>query len=274
MNKGSENNERDYYLSAEEYSTLDPDEVKEWAPLSKKYERIPIWCIVALSFAAFCGILYLLFCLSPAFADFFNLYVSGTVRMVFAKVTGILPFSVSEACLILIPIFLFLIIRYIWKYRCNTGKSTLVTIVCILSVVSLFFSQFVVCFSAGYRGRGLDDKLGFEVEEVSKEELYDSAVFLIKEINSLVPEIEYGEDHFSIMPYSLSKMNDKLIDAYDSFSNKHDFIWSFDSNLKPVLLSEGLSYMHITGVYTFFTGEANINIAFMVNHLLEVCEQD
>ena len=57
-------------------------------------------------------------------------------------------------------------------------------------------------------------------------------------------------------------MNDKLIDAYDSFAEKHDFIWSFDSNLKPVLLSEGLSYMHITGVYTFFTGEANINIAF------------
>ena len=262
MNKGSENNERDYYLSAEEYSTLDPDEIKEWVPLSKKYERVPIWCIVALSFAAFCGILYLLFCISPAFADFFNLYISGAVRMVFAKVTGILPFSVAEACLILIPVFLFLIIRYIWRYRCNTGKSTLVTIVCILSVVSLFFSQFVVCFSAGYRGRGLDDKLGFKVEEVSKEELYDSAVYLIKEINSLVPEIEYGEDHFSIMPYSLAKMNDKLIDAYDSFAKKHDFIWSFDSNLKPVLLSEGLSYMHITGVYTFFTGEANINIAF------------
>jgi hypothetical protein len=28
------------------------------------------------------------------------------------------------------------------------------------------------------------------------------------------------------------------------------------------MLSEAMSYTHITGVYTFFTGEANINVAF------------
>ena len=262
MKKIHKNNERDYYLSVEEYTTLDSSEKTEWIPLAKKYERIPIWCIVALSFGAICGVLYFIFCISPDFADFFNLYISGFIRMILAKITGVLPFSIAEACIILIPVFLFLIIRHIWKYRCNTGKSTLVTMLCILSVVSIFLSQFVICFSAGYRGRELDEKLGIEAKEVSKQELYDSAVYLVGEINALVPQIKYGEDHLSIMPYSLATMNDKLIDAYDSFSEKNDFIWSFDSHLKPVLLSEWLSYMHITGVYTFVTGEANINIAF------------
>jgi hypothetical protein len=64
------------------------------------------------------------------------------------------------------------------------------------------------------------------------------------------------------MPYGFAEMNRKLIEAYDKFAESHDFISNFRSTLKPVFLSEGLSYMHITGVYTFFTGEANININF------------
>ena len=64
------------------------------------------------------------------------------------------------------------------------------------------------------------------------------------------------------MPYSFKEMNDKLIEAYDLFSENHDFINNFYSRLKPVMLSEAMSYAHITGIYTFFTGESNLNISF------------
>ena len=57
-------------------------------------------------------------------------------------------------------------------------------------------------------------------------------------------------------------MNKKLIEAYDSFCEDYDFINNFNSKLKPVMLSDAMSYTHITGVYSFFTGEANVNIAF------------
>ena len=75
MDNNSDKKVRDYYLSAEEYQSLDSEEIKKWAPLNKKYERIPIWCIIAFSVVAVCGILYLIFCISPDFADFFNLYI-------------------------------------------------------------------------------------------------------------------------------------------------------------------------------------------------------
>jgi hypothetical protein len=52
------------------------------------------------------------------------------------------------------------------------------------------------------------------------------------------------------------------MDAYEAFSQKHDFINNFNSRLKPVALSEAMSYAHITGVYTFFTGESNLNVNF------------
>jgi hypothetical protein len=64
------------------------------------------------------------------------------------------------------------------------------------------------------------------------------------------------------MPYGYGEMNDKLIEAYAKASEKYDFLQTLDSDLKPVMLSELMSYTHITGVYSFFTGEANINVAF------------
>jgi len=64
------------------------------------------------------------------------------------------------------------------------------------------------------------------------------------------------------MPYSYEEMNEKLLAAYDRLVQKYDFIDRFPSSVKPVMLSEPMSYTHITGVYTFFTGEANINVNF------------
>ena len=249
-------------ITFEEYSNLPPEERREWSRFNDKYEKIPLWCKIALSVAAVSIILYIVICLSPAFADFFNEYVGGTFRFLFAQITNVLPFSLAEACLMLIPVFLFLIIRYVWKYRCNTRRSTLVTLVCIFSVVSMFFSSFVLTFSAGYRGRKLDEKLGLEAEEIDKTDLYNSAEYLVGKINELTPSITYDAQGFSVMPYSFKEMNDKLIEAYDLFHNNHDFINNFYSRLKPVMLSEAMSYAHITGIYTFFTGESNLNISF------------
>ena len=64
------------------------------------------------------------------------------------------------------------------------------------------------------------------------------------------------------MPYSLETLNRKLNDTYARFCEDHDFITHVNGRVKPVLVSEAMSYMHITGVYSFFTGEANLNVNF------------
>lgn len=260
--KTQKNTAIDDIIGADEYETMPPNKKEEWMRYDLKYEKVPLWCKLSIAFLVLSAIIYAIICLSPQFADFFNRYVSGVFRFLLAKITNILPFSIAEAAIILIPVILFLAIRYIWKYRCNTKRSTLVTIVCTFSLASIFFSSFVWTFSAGYRGTELDDKLNMESVPIDKQDLYNSAIYLAGEINKLAPEVEFDSENFSVMPYSMSDMNKKLLDAYESFSQEYDFLNTFDSRLKPVLLSEGMSYAHITGVYTFFTGESNLNIAF------------
>lgn len=251
-----------YSISAKEYSALSSEERSKWSPVKAKYEKIPIFCIVALCVAAICVIIYAIACVSKDFADFFNLYISSAFRFLLAKLTNLLPFSVAELLILLLPIIAFLSIWYLLKFRCDTKKSSLVATVCIFSVASILFSLFVLCFATGYKGSTLDEKLNIDSEAVDANELYESAEYLVGKINTLAESIYYGEDNFSNMPYDFNEMNRLLLQAYDNYCDQNDFIYSYNTKLKPVLVSEAMSYTHITGIYSFFTGEANINIAF------------
>ena len=132
----------------------------------------------------------------------------------------------------------------------------LLSAVCVIGII------FVWNFAPGYYGATLDQKLELKREKSSAEDLYHTAELLREEIDALEDEILFLPDGSSVMPYSYKEMNDKLLKAYDRFCETHDFVNTFYSRVKPVMLSEPMSYTHITGVYTFFTGEANINVNF------------
>ncbi len=249
-------------VSAAEFAALTPDEQRAYRPVDPKYERLPVVCLVLYGLAAVCVLLYIVMMNSVAFADRFNETVSAALRVLFATLTDWIPFSVGELTIWMLPLLLFLVLRHAIRRRCDTWRTAVVYIGILLSVVVTLFSVFVLNFAAGYRGSTLEEKLELDREAVSGEELYDTAVILIDAINAETAEIDFRAKDFSVMPYSLDEMNGKLAAAYRKFADGHDFITHVDSRVKPVLVSEVMSYMHITGVYSFFTGEANINVNF------------
>lgn len=231
-------------------------------PAADKYERVPLFAKIALILFAACIVIYIISALSDSFADFFNLHIAGAFRFMLAQITNLIPISIAELLLILSPVLLGLVLWYLLKFRCKTQRAALISIVCILSTASLLFSSFVLTFSSGYRGSTLSRKLELDEEAISANELYQSTLYLADKVNELSQDIEYGDDGFSIMPYGYGEMSDKLIDAYEIFCQDNDFINNFHSRIKPVMLSRAMSYTHTTGIYTFFTGEANLNVDF------------
>lgn len=227
-----------------------------------KYEKLPISCKISLILAGVCLFIYSVSLISEDIADFFNFRIASVFRFLFAKLTDILPFSLSEALIVTLPITASLLIWYILKYRCNTPRATRTSLLCIISVASLFFSSFTLTVATGYQGKTLSEKLGLEIKKVSAQELYESAEYLVDRINELSPDIVYSNDGFSENPHDLQETGEKLIKSFDAFSSENRFIKNFKSRLKPVMLSNALSRMHVTGVYTFFTGEVNINSDF------------
>ena len=249
-------------VSAAEYAALPAERQAAYRPVDPKYERLPTVCWILYGVAAISLVLYIIMMNSVTFSDWFNGTVSALLRAFLADLTDWIPFSVGELTLWMLPLILFWLLRHAIRRRCDTWRTAVVYVAILLSAVVTLFSVFVLGFAAGYRGSALEDKLELDRQKVSAEELYDTTTILIEAINRETAEITFYEKDFSAMPYTLDEMNRKLADAYEDFAAEHDFITHTASRVKPVLASEVMSYMHITGVYSFFTGEANINVNF------------
>ena len=225
-------------------------------------KKLPPACKIIYLITLVSAVLYIVFLLSPDFSDWFNRTVAQAGRMLLAFLTSWIPFSFAELLILLLPLWLYLIIRTGNKHYCGSKRSMLTYLGMVSSVLCVIGILFVWNFAPGHHGSSLDQKLELERRRSSAEELYQTALLLSEEINDCYEEIVFLESGLSMMPYSYEEMNDKLLDAYESFCQKHEFLDTFSSRVKPVMLSEPMSYTHITGVYTFFTGEANININF------------
>lgn len=224
--------------------------------------RLPRVCIVLFALAGVSLLIYLAAIIWEPFADFFSRYPGAVLRATLAHLTSWIPFSLAEALLLFLPAALFLLIRTAIKYYSDSWHNTLVYMGILLSVASLLITLLFCGFGTGYFGSTLDKKLGLDRRDVSAEELKYTAEILSEAVAEEAQNVTFRYQNFSVMPYPLEEMNKKLLDAYDSISDKYSFIQRLDSRLKPVVLSEPWSYTHITGVYTYFTGEANINVNF------------
>lgn len=225
--------------------------------------RFPLFVKIFYAVFGLSLLLYAGFLRSEAFADFFNRHISSVVRAILAYLTGWLPFSFAEYLLLLLPVILFVLARYGIRYYVDSWHNVLIYCASVVSVAAIIFSVFILGFAPAYRGRTLDEKLAIERRDVSAEELYETALILSEAVGRESEAIRYSSaTKFSVMPYNYKEMNDRLIEAYDTVCNEYDFVQRLDSRLKPVMLSKPMSYTHITGVYSFFTGEANINVNF------------
>lgn len=229
---------------------------------NQQTKKLPLACKIIYLIFAVSVVLYIIFTQSPTFSDWFNKYISQGGRIVFSLLTSWIPFSFAELLLILLPFWFYLSIRIGFKHYGDTNRSMLTYLGIILSVVLIFGILFIWNFAAGHHGTTLDKKLDLERTSSTAHELYQASQILSEELTVLSEKITFLESGHSLMPDSYAEMNDKLLDAYERFCQKHDFINTFSSRAKTVMLSEPMSYTHITGVYTFFTGEANINIHF------------
>lgn len=223
---------------------------------------LPRACVVLFILAGVSLLIYAAARIWTPFADFFSRYPGAVIRGLLAHLTNWIPFSLAEAMLLFLPVALFFLIRTAVKHYSDSWHDTFVYIGILLSVASLLITLLFCGFGTGYYGSTLDQKLGLDRQDVSAEELKHTAIILSDAISEQTDEVLFRYQSFSVMPYSLEEMNDKLLDAYNTVSDQYSFIPRLRSRVKPVVLSEPWSYTHITGVYTYFTGEANINVNF------------
>ncbi len=246
---------------------------KTKAFFKKWHEYSPWFTIVMALITPFVILLHILSINITAVADLVNGKLSLPVRFVISKLTGSFPLSIAELLIITSPLLLafliFLAIRFARKDDPKPSRYYLSTLVGVL--LTAYF-LFVFTVGTSYFTTTVDKNLGLEKSKVSKEELLETALIVRAEAEKYLDKIEFEEivpekeggntSGSSIIPYSYRELNEKLNKAYKSLKDELYFINSMSTNTKPVLLSEPMTYTHLSGVYSYFTGEANLNVNF------------
>lgn len=229
----------------------------------RKMQRyIPAAAFWTFILTAICGVIHLIAQHNTAFADFFNFKVNAVFRAILATLTSWIPFSLAEGLLISIPVIATVIAVSCVRVAKKSWRHVVRRALALLAIVCYFYISFVLTIGVGYHATPVDEVLDLDRRAVSAEELYQTALILTGEINELVNEVDFVYQGRSVMPYSVKELSAKLCDAYESFCEKYDYVFTFESRVKPIILSKPMTYTHISGVYSYMTGESNLNVNY------------
>ncbi len=213
---------------------------------------------------AFSLAVYLVSRFVPAFGEIWTRYPGTWLRWLFAKITSWFDFSLFEVLVVSLPILLIAVMIRIIAVdgKKHTPKGVYQTVLVLICILCILASMFMLTFGTCYFRNSLATNIGIEQAKVSADELYDATIYVAQNINSLLSDVTYATGGESLMPYSYDELVSKLNQAYASYCEGADYITGYAVNPKPIALSEPFTYTHISGVYSFVTGESNVNVNY------------
>ena len=187
------------------------------------------------------------------FADGYYEYIYKYISVIFNNITGILPFSLGEMIVLLFPLCVpgYIIYLTVKTVRSDKKKRTLLNgAVNLLSVGAVILFLFTANCGINYYKTGVAEKMNIKTEPVSSDELYKVCVYLAERSSEIREDINEDEKGVAVV-------SNKADERAKNYVN--EFMGSRYSKPKGVILSRGMSYLDITGIYFPFTFEANIN---------------
>ncbi len=227
----------------------------------KKNRICPAWVRVSFFVTLLSLAVYLLSIRIRPLADFINSTVSVAIRFLMSSVTYIIPFSFFETLILCMPLILTILIVALVR-RGSTGRKRARVLLSLIGVISLIFSSYIFMLGIGYRTTPISEKLGItDSPDVSTDALYRTTLVVRDEVNSLADGLNFDGTE-TVMPCSVNELSSRIVAAYDSFNREYPILTNFNSRVKPVYFSTVMSDLRITGIYSFFTGEANVNVEY------------
>jgi len=180
-----------------------------------------------------------------------------------AEITDILPFSLAEIILLSVPLLITALIVAVC--RNDFGKERAIKLaVRIFAVISVFYFLYVFTLGASYKRVPIAEKLDISDTEVTDESLYNTLMILKEKAEAELDFIEFSDSGESISGMTVEQISAEVCIGYDRLNEKYPAlsVGNLKTDAKAVLLSRGMTALDLTGIYSFFTGEANVNVHF------------
>ncbi|MBO7195987.1 MAG: DUF3810 domain-containing protein [Clostridia bacterium] len=228
---------------------------------NKRTKIFSIFSWISIALFLIIGATHLATDISPEFADLVNSTASQGFRRIMASVGEIVSFSLFELLIICIPIILFFVIRKAVKmFSSREGRARFV--VNLAAVVLLIYSGHLLALGVAHNTTTISRKMGIDEVEVTEENLIATLTDICDEINELATCVPRDSDGVFTHGYSYSEISHSISRDYITFADAYNLPEGYYSTAKGVRVSEVMSYLGITGIYTYVTGEANVNTQY------------
>ncbi|WP_432401439.1 DUF3810 domain-containing protein [Wukongibacter sp. M2B1] len=183
---------------------------------------------------------------------------------VFSRLTGILPFSVGELLLIII-VFIFVYSMIITIIKATKLKTQRIR-VCLnfllntIILISILYFTFIVIWGLNYHRLPFSEISEFDVKPSSTDELVMVCNDLINRANKLREEVLEDSSGVMKLNYNNKEVFIKAYQGYDAASCLYSELGGKYGRPKGLIFSKGLSISGISGIYSPFTFEPNVNI--------------
>ena len=116
---------------------------------------------------------------------------------------------------------------------------------------------FGLLYAPLYRRASAADTLGLPAAEVNEQTVYDAAAYFVGRLNETSALLERDGDGNVVPPYTFDELARLLNEQFDRLEG--ECFSPCYVRPKSVVLSAGMSYLGITGIYFPFYAEANVN---------------
>lgn len=205
---------------------------------------------------------------SVGFAEFYTLKVAPIFRVPLSLISSVLPFSLGEALVVIIA-FLSVVtalsgirLGILKLFKLNGGTYFGVYLKIVLYLVAFIWFTYAFAFESSYSRKPINKALGFELVEMNSSNVASALDKVNEELSKTAEEIEYRDGRATNLELSFSQMADTVLAGAKKACEKYPVYQGIPFRAKPLAFSTPLAYTGISGIYSFFTGEANINTEF------------
>lgn len=206
---------------------------------------------------------------SIRFANWYSFNIYPVIQKIFSFISGIFPFSIAEAAVIILALGAAGLIIYgivklilgIIRRKKREKKPLKPRVLSFASTASMLAAliAFVFVFNCGinYYRSPFSAYSGLQLEKYSKEQVREVLEYVISKTNELARQIELDENGLCILP---ENHLDEEAEAMQKLAEQHPVMNAYYPHAKPVaVLSPLWCYTKIVGIFIPFTMEANYN---------------
>lgn len=268
---GSRSSARSLASRKRKFSTRFPRLYRAFKKVTSFAKKHRFFATMFLIFAA--SLLLSALCLLfPDLARDYSFGIGHFLRIVLATVTSVFPFSVGEvlfvALILYLPVWIYaLVVALRRKYslhhvRTKTRRLLQAPFAILLVVLCIF----MFTFAPAYHQKPIGVTLGVDEVNIYDGDLYDTLDYFVNELNDCAAEIEFS-DGKSVLPLSFPALSSEINSSFQIASECRNISTGTLVSICPAsgvpakqfTLSPLLTKFGLAGVFTFYTGEANVN---------------